>query len=283
MSLRLSTLAYGALALCVTACGSPGTGTPNRLPVAHTSQAAPVAAAAATTAREPSPRLTERHEISFRAPDHLVVAELDDDGELIMAPTLTSATTLGGTDLAPGLHLVKLRRDGRVRWDIPLTSHTEAYGLALHLGSDGDIYLAGSFAREMHVGESKLASRGDRDAFVARVGPDGTLRWMDSLGGPAREVALSLSVSEESQRLAIGGWAESSFDFANQPFPAQGTAKDGFAAVYALDGTPKWAKRFRGVGLDRVDAVGLDNEDPDRLWELSKWARPRSVGATESG
>jgi len=198
--------------------------------------------------------------MSLGAQTYLAGAALDPSGEIIIAPTFAATTSVGDQQVDTGLHILKLHRDGTLAWDLALTDHSEAYVLDSALTATGQLYIAGTFARSIGTDGHIAMSKGDRDAFVAQVSPEGQVNWLQSLGGLAREAAVSLSISEQFQRVAIGGWAESTFAFADKTYSARGTAKDGFSAVYSTQGTPLWAQRFHGLGLDRVDAVAWDQD-----------------------
>lgn len=239
--------------LLLAACGSPAE------PKNATPRAIPIAEPAVQPA--PKPVVQMLTELLFPPSDSLAFAHRDADGDVLIAPSLRSALAIGSTVLESGLHVIKLKPDGSIRWSIQLTTNTEAHATSLAIDSLGNIYLAGSYARDFRVGDTSMRSQGDRDAFVVSLNLGGTLRWMHSLGGAAREVALSLSISEESNLLAIGGWAESTFEFKKKRYSGRGSAKDGFVAVYDLEGAPRWCERFVGRGAKRVRAVGFDQDE----------------------
>ena len=191
----------------------------------------------------------------------LRAAAIDREGDLILAPTLALEERLAAGKLARGLSLSKLKKDGSVRWSRQISTNAEAFVRAIEVTDDGHYVIAGTFAGEISIGDLHLQSQGDRDAFVAMFSQEGQLRWMRALGGLAREQATTLAISEEAQQVTIGGWAESSFRFAGKEHPARGTAKDGFIATYDLSGTPQWAQRYQGIGIDQVHALAYDRAE----------------------
>ena len=57
----------------------------------------------------------------------------------------------------------------------------------------GDLLLAGVFERIAAIGGHRLRSAGERDGWVARIGPEG-VRWATAIGGPGGDVVQSLAV-----------------------------------------------------------------------------------------
>lgn len=192
---------------------------------------------------------------------HLRAAIIDHEGDVLWAPTLAHSQTFEGWSPSRGLSLVKSRKDGQIQWARQLSDNSEVFVLAISVTDSGKYLLAGSFARTLRIEDQSVHSNGDRDAFVAMFTSEGGLLWLRSLGGLARESATQIAVREEDKQFAIGGMSESSFRFAGQNFPARGTASDGFVATFDSEGKPLWGKRFRGVGVDRVEGLVYDQEE----------------------
>ncbi len=232
---------------------------------------APVAPASVTKAKPVpvAPRQAPERtvvEYVFPPPSSIAFAHLDADGDLLIAPSLRAPMSFGDaalnpSTLDPGFYAIKLKRDGSIRWSLQLSANTEGHASSVAVDGSGNIYLAGSFARELRVGETAVQSAGDRDAFILSLTTEGTLRWMNTLGGAARETALSLSLSEDANRVAIGGWAESTFTFLGTRYSGRGSARDGFVATYDLAGGPLWCKRIGGRGMEHVTAVAFDRDE----------------------
>ncbi len=70
-------------------------------------------------------------------------------------------------------------------WGIALLGAATGQGqLALAGLEDGGAGVAGSFHETMTIGERVLDATGPSDGFVARLGEDGSLSWVQQLGGP---------------------------------------------------------------------------------------------------
>jgi hypothetical protein len=166
---------------------------------------------------------------------------------------------------------------------------TVTLGSAMGFGSDtaritasdvatdaaGNSYLVGSFTGTgdfdpsiVHAGNSDiLTARGDKDAFVAKFGPDDTFLWARRMGGDA-PVNSNLANADGGRKIKVdaagnvfvaGNFVDTA-DFGSTILSSAGGA-DGFVAKLNAGGTVLWAKRWGtavtdlGVGID-VDSAG---------------------------
>lgn len=72
---------------------------------------------------------------------------------------------------------------GQVRWARRILGE----GRTLDVASDGTIFVAGQFQRQLRVGRSLVRGGGERSAFVARYAPDGTPRDAVGYSTPAED------------------------------------------------------------------------------------------------
>ena len=100
-------------------------------------------------------------EYVFPPPSSIAFAHLDADGDLLIAPSLRAPMSFGDaalnpSTLDPGFYAIKLKRDGSIRWSLQLSANTEGHASSVAVDGSGNIYLAGSFARELRVGETAV-------------------------------------------------------------------------------------------------------------------------------
>jgi hypothetical protein len=190
---------------------------------------------------------------------------------------------LASSKLAPGLSLLALNSSGQSRWHRHLSDSLESLVSAIVETEDGGYVIVGTFAGRFQVDGHSIKSQGDRDAFVAMVSREGKFQWLRSLGGLAREQATSLAINADGDRISVGGWAESSFHFAGKEYSSRGTAKDGFVATYDASGTPLWAKRYQGIGVDQVHDLAYDVDDLTVLGSFSRALRFTDFTANTRG
>ncbi|MCS7303381.1 MAG: hypothetical protein NZ606_08115 [Candidatus Kapabacteria bacterium] len=127
--------------------------------------------------------------------------------------------------------------------------------------ADGSVFVCGWTDSPSFPGASGTSS-GGRDAFVAKVTPDGTLQWATLIGGTSDDVAYSLSV--RSDLVAIAGMTRST-NFPTTAGVVQATYGGGDADGFAVllnpsTGTRQAATYIGGDGSDAMRAVALGSQ-----------------------
>jgi hypothetical protein len=132
-------------------------------------------------------------------------------------------------------------------------------GNAVAPEADGGALVAGSFQGAATFGATPLTAAGTDDAFLARLGPDGTVAWAKQAGGAAAStIARGLAATLDGGAFAAGscdGAATFGPGEANATTLAPLGGRDIFVARHAADGTLLWAKRAGGAGDDEALAV----------------------------
>jgi enterochelin esterase-like enzyme len=159
-----------------------------------------------------------------------------------------------------------------------------AYGLAA--APDGGAYLAG-----YTKGALGGANAGDKDAIVARVGPDGQLGWVRQLGGAGEDKAFGVAAD------ATGVFVVGSTPAGLPGAPGLG-GMDGWIARYGADGSRQWVKTVGGARDDALTGVavtgaglavatGVSNGDAYTVAYTAagatKWSNTVATPATDAG
>jgi hypothetical protein len=129
--------------------------------------------------------------------------------------------------------------------------------LAMALGSDGSILLAGEFQGSFTFdpGAATLTSMGDYDIFLAKLSSDGKLTWSRGYGNGAPQRALGVAATPDGGA-AIAGETYGQINFGGALMAAQG--KDAFVAAYDGSGGHRFSRLF-GDGFDqRATSIAAD-------------------------
>ncbi|MCB9563588.1 MAG: hypothetical protein H6708_24585 [Kofleriaceae bacterium] len=182
----------------------------------------------------------------------LVVAALAADG----------AIDLGGATVAlrgqPGAVLWGLGAgDGEPRFTVPIGATDWVVVRDLAGLPGGDVAVAGSFTGTLRLGDRVVSSAGSTDGFVARVGGDGTPRWLIRIGGADGDGVSGVAAAPDGVAVAgtfageaeIRGVALTSLDDTILP--------DGFVASLDGDGGVRWARTFGSSEDDQVAGVAV--------------------------
>jgi enterochelin esterase-like enzyme len=172
------------------------------------------------------------------------VAALPDGGVLAAGYTRGNLDGQHAGNAGDDPFVARLAADGSVRWVTQFGVAgvaDRAYGLTAT--SDGGGYLVG-----YTKGALGGANAGDKDAFVARVAPDGKITWVSQLGGTGEDKAFGVA-ADATGVYVVGGTP------AGLPGAAPLGGMDGFIARYATDGTRQWVSTVGGAGDDALNSV----------------------------
>jgi hypothetical protein len=147
---------------------------------------------------------------------------------------------------------------GGLRWARGLgsTDWVIVAGAAARAG--GDVAIAGQFAGTLRAGDHVVTSAGNGDGFVARLSPEGAVRWLVRVGGEGTDAITG--VAPDGDHLAIAGTFSRSADLRGTSLvgvDAESAGPDGFVAVLDARGAPAWAYPLGGRGADAVAGVAV--------------------------
>ena len=108
-----------------------------------------------------------------------------------------------------------------------------------------------SFDKDVDFLGTPVLSRGESDAFVARMSSDGDLLWVKTYGAERADVGLGIDADRGGNLIVTGGF-ETTIDLGGGTYKTKGYM-DGWVAKLAPDGSHQWSRRFGGKDVD----VGL--------------------------
>lgn len=183
-------------------------------------------------------------------------AALDAEGGLFAAGVyrdgaIFGVAAAGGDD---GV-LVAFDPSGTERWHATFASAGADSVQALALAPGGDVVVGGRVSGPL----GGRAALGGSDAFVARLAPDGTTRWVRTFGGTADDGVAGITVAGSGEIVA-SGYFDGTMRFGSAELVSSGESD---ALVFALgpDGTERWARRFGGPGADVAMDVSTDGRE----------------------
>lgn len=162
------------------------------------------------------------------------------------------ANSHGNRDILVG----KIASDGKPAWLLSFGSEDYDSGNAIAVDSKGHVLIAGSFSRQVKLGERELRSVGLRDLFLAKLDADGKVLWAQSAGGAEEDLGHSVAVDFDGNAV-VTGYIEGSAIFGDEIVNGQG-GDDMFLAKYDPAGKLQWVRRAGGGLTDFGRAVALD-------------------------
>ena len=173
---------------------------------------------------------------SLQVRDGLVVVGGDTAG------TLPEQTSAGGRDAFVRAY----DRHGEVRWTVQFGSVADDQVRGVAIARDGSIFVVGDTNGQL----PNQTSAGGLDAFVMRLDPDGTVRWLRQFGTPGADTAIGVAVTKGA--LYVAGATDRAF-----PGEANLGGFDTFLARLTLDGDFEWITQFGTTGTDAAWKVGV--------------------------
>jgi len=146
----------------------------------------------------------------------------------------------------------KVIRAGGEGWD---------RGFAVAVSATGDVYWTGQYAaKDLVIGSTSLAIKGEADIFVAKISASGQVQWATAAYGQSQKEgkALGIAVDAAGNSYVTGQFEGDQYTFG----PANLTSKgliDGFVAKVSSAGQFEWATPFGGAGNDSGDAIAIDS------------------------
>jgi hypothetical protein len=145
---------------------------------------------------------------------------------------------------------------GKPTWAIRLGGNAAESGRAVAVDARGELYLTGLFRGEVDFGSGARFTAAGADGFLARLGPDGAVRWARQLGGPNDDIADALVLDPQGNPVVAGSFSGKLS--VGDGFLESDGADDMFVAAFDADGRRRWAKRMGGVDVDGADGLAVD-------------------------
>ncbi len=206
------------------------------------------------------------------------VAALSDDsfvvtgtfqGSATFGPDEANETVLDARAGRTRFFIAKFRPNGRLDWVKSNDGTASVHGNGVAVSADGAIAIAGRFTEGEAVfgsGEANetTLSTDSSDAFVARYAADGSVEWVEPIGGLGSDEGHAVTTTP-SGAVVTTGYFEQRATF--------GSAGDGevtieatgdqnaFIARYGADGVLSWARQVGGEGYSSGLSISAAADD----------------------
>ena len=154
----------------------------------------------------------------------------------------------------------------------------------LAIGADGSAYVGGYFDTEIDfggtIGKRTLEAGNDpkakpSDAYLAKIGPDGKLAWVQTFGASRDDVINSVAMRGDT--VVVAGNFLDTVKFGGLEKKSIGS-DDAFNAAFDTSGGIKWVWNFGGLNSDGANAIA---PTPDGGWVFGgSFIDSASFGAT---
>lgn len=191
---------------------------------------------------------TWRRPISTPATEQLSWMAADRSGGVVVGLYTDGALAGGQNQGAFDGYIMRYRSNGAVAWVQRLATMSADIVACLAVDDAENVYVAG-YTYGAFPGQ---ASAGKADAYVAKLGPDGTLAWLRQFGTAEIDQLNAIAVGTDGSIYAAG--------LTEGAFPTQTSAggSDVFVVKLRPDGSQEWLRQFGTDQKERTDAVPED-------------------------
>ncbi len=186
--------------------------------------------------------------------------DTDADGNTFISGFVSSANASFGLIHPSGsgdFFLARYTPDGTAMWALRL----EARIRDLAVDAQGNAYIVGGFFMAdgpVMLGTVTLQSRGNQDGFLAKVAPDGTVLWVDHIGGTGGDRLQGVAVDGAGD-IYVAGVSNGTIEVGGNTLTLSSDF-DLFLAKYAQNGAAIWAAKVGGpLNVENL-VVGADAE-----------------------
>lgn len=192
-----------------------------------------------------------------RHPSRIAVAG---DGSATIAGSATKPSPSQVPARAPRCTEAFVSRFGsnlQPEWNRCFGDDSRAYITGIDGRKSGEVVVLGAFQDVIRFDGASLTSAGASDLFVAKLAPDGRVRWARSFGGVGAESAIDagIALSDDGSVIVTISDADT-LDFGGGPLP--GSDADVLLARLSPSGEHLWSKRLPGIGSNRVSALASE-------------------------
>ncbi len=189
--------------------------------------------------------------------------DMDTMGNIYISATYKGPITVGGNMLGNNgwadAMVAKFNNNGQFLWAEHIGGSTHELAGDILVGDDGFIYTTGSFFNTITIGGTNLSSWGNRDIYLAKFDPNGSVRWARRYGNTWSEVGDGLAKDAEGN-LYVAGWLGNNTDITGCTIEGKGSW-DMIFLKYDTAGNPVWAQHAGGPHRDYGINISVDNFD----------------------
>jgi hypothetical protein len=185
----------------------------------------------------------------------------DNSGNVYIGGFFTDTTSFNGNiTIGYGdrdVFIAKYNSGGVFQWMKKAGSAGRDEVKSMQCDAAGNIYVCGMFSNGANFsGQILPCSAGYFETFLAKYGPDGSLKWIKTGGGAYDDVAWSLTMDNKS-KIYVTGEFNGDAVFGTTHLYSSGMA-DVFVNCYDTLGNLQWTKQAGGNLVDRARGIGTD-------------------------
>lgn len=187
---------------------------------------------------------------------------VDAQGNTVTIGTFTETLNVDSQQLESygNTSIVLARHDahGNLLWIKKFGGSGYDYGYAVELDEQDNIYIGGAFSTIADFDGEQYTAAGQRDAYLAKLSPEGEIQWFKHLSSEGRDFINDLTLTSKGD-IAVAGRFSEELNFSDQTLQVD-RENDGFGALINPEGQVQWAERFSSRGGVRATTVATRDD-----------------------
>ncbi len=192
-------------------------------------------------------------------PEEITHLDVDPGGNIYTLGHFKGSLDLGGSPVKSAgdddLFVSRFDPVGNHVWSQRIGNAFQERGGGIAVDQAGHVAVVGSFDKDLDFLGTAVLSKGESDAFVARLDPDGKLLWVKTYGGDRADAAFGVDVDSAGNVVVAGGF-ETTIDLGGGNLKTAGYM-DGFFLKLDPNGVHVWSRRWGAKDQDVGLAVAV--------------------------
>lgn len=155
--------------------------------------------------------------------------------------------------------VLRTNSDGKIDWIQTWSINDYKSNVFLQANNNGELIIAGTFEKSLHVEDTIIYSRGNKDVYVVKFDSTGKRVWVRSLGGESNEKAGPIATDRAGNIILSLSFTDS-FYFRDTVYTSRN--KEGLL-LFKMDprGDLIHSKHVRGIQSDMINKLLTDSLD----------------------
>jgi hypothetical protein len=182
---------------------------------------------------------------------------VDGTGAVAVGGFFSGTMTIGAdvlTAIDQDAFIAKLDPAGAPLWSFGFGEGGDDVVYDVTVDGAGAIFLAGEFDESMNLGGGAVDDEGSLDGFAGSLGPDGSYRWLHTIGGDGTAHVYALSLAPNGDVAVIGEF-NGTVDLPGGVLTASLGDVDAFVLELDADGAYLWDRVFGGPDEEQAKDV----------------------------
>ena len=183
--------------------------------------------------------------------DNVIVSGYFWDDMVVGAATLNH---VGGSDV----FVIKITPNGQIAWGRAYSGSDVEWGKGVASDDSGNLVIGGWFKGTLQLGQAVLRSIGSRDAYIAKLDPNGKVLWYDRIGQEKTTHGYDVACDSHGNVIFVGTHS-APVNFGGETLETHGTSM--FVAKYDPSGAHMWSRSDGDGDFQVANRVEVNERD----------------------